>query len=147
MDVEIERVGTEGRELVLIRCREVTEEVREIEAFVRSRQGTLAGVRDEKQYVVPVSELYYIESVDGKTFLYTKEQVYETPYRIYELDDLLRPKHFLRVSKSMLLNLMKIRSIRPALNGRLIAVLQSGEEVIISRSYVKDLKSALKGEG
>ena len=46
----------------------------------------------------------------------------------------------------MLLNLMKIRSIRPALNGRLVAVLQSGEEVIISRSYVKALKSALKGE-
>ena len=54
--------------------------------------------------------------------------------------------HFLRVSKSMLLNLMKIRSIQPALNGRLVAVLQSGEEAIISRSYVKALKSALKGE-
>ena len=40
---------------------------------------------------------------------------------------------------------MKIRAIRPALNGRFSAVLQSGEEVIISRNYVKDLKSALKG--
>ena len=93
-----------------------------------------------------MSELYYIESVDGKTFLYTKEQVYETPYRIYALEELLRPKHFLRVSKSTLLNLMKIRSIQPALNGRLSAVLQSGEEVIISRSYVKGLKAALKGD-
>ncbi len=146
MDVEIEKIGAEGTELVLIRCRALTEEVREIEAFVRSRQGSLSGLLDAKQYEVPVSELYYVESVDGKTFLYTKEQVYETSYRVYELESMLRGKHFLRVSKSMLLNLMKIRSIRPALNGRLSAVLHSGEEVIISRSYVKDLKSALKGE-
>ena len=83
--------------------------------------------------------------MDGKTFLYTKDQVYETAYRLYELESLLREKAFLRVSKSMLLNLMKIRAIRPALNGRFLAVLHSGEEVIISRSYVKDLKSALKG--
>ncbi|MBR0207776.1 MAG: LytTR family transcriptional regulator DNA-binding domain-containing protein [Oscillospiraceae bacterium] len=145
MDVEIEKIGAQDRELVLIRCRAVTENVREIEAFVKSRQGSLTGMQDAKQYEVAVSDLYYVESVDGKTFLYTKEQVYETPYRIYELEDLLREKAFQRVSKSMLLNLMKIRSIRGALNGRLAAVLQSGEEVIISRNYVKGLKSALKG--
>ena len=145
MEVEIKQIGPQERELVLIRCRRLTEEVREIEAFVKSRQGSLTGQRDEKQYEVAVSELHYIESVDGKTFLYTRDQVYETPYRIYELENLLKAKAFQRVSKSMLLNLMKIRSIQPAFNGRLTAVLNSGEEVIISRSYVKDLKSALKG--
>ena len=146
MDVEIEKIGAEERELVLIRCRAITENVREIAAFVKSRQGSLTGTQAAKQYELAVSDLYYIESVDGKTFLYTKDQVYETPYRIYELESLLRAKAFLRVSKSTLLNLMKIRSIRPALNGRLAAMLQSGEEVIISRNYVRDLKSALKGE-
>ena len=145
MDVEIEKIGAGDRERVLIRCRRLTEEVREIEAFVKSRQGSLTGQRDEKQYEVAIADLYYIESVDGKTFLYTKDQVYETPYRVYELESLLKANAFLRVSKSTLLNLMKIRAIRPALNGRFSAVLQSGEEVIISRNYVKDLKSALKG--
>lgn len=145
MDVKIEKIGPRDRELVLIRCRAVTEAVREIEAFVKSRQGSLSGTADEGQYEVAVSELYYIETVDGKTFLYTKDRVYESSYRIYELESLLKAKAFQRVSKSMLLNLMKVRAIRPALNGRLSAVLQTGEEVIISRSYVKDLKSALKG--
>lgn len=145
MDVKIRQIGAGERELVLICCRAVTEEVREIEAFVKSRQGSLTGTQNAKQYELAVSELYYIESVDGKTFLYTRDQVYETPYRIYELESRLKPNAFLRVSKSTILNLMKIQAIRPALNGRLSAVLQSGEEVIISRSYVRDLKSALKG--
>ena len=146
MDVEIEQIGKEKRELVLIRCHAVTEDVREIERFVKSRQGSLSGVQNSRQYEIAVPDIYYIESVDGRTFLYTKDQAYETPHRIYELDSLLQKRHFLRISKSTLLNLMKVRSIRPALNGRFTAVLQSGEEVIISRSYVKSLKAALKGE-
>ena len=146
MDIEIEQVGKDKNELVLIRCHAVTDEVREIASFVRSRQGSLSGARDGRQYEIALPDIYYIESVDGKTFLYTKDQVYETAYRIYELEDRLKSGHFLRISKSMLLNLMKIRSIQPALNGRFAAVLQSGEEVIITRSYVKGLKAALRGE-
>jgi len=146
MDVRIEQVGTRGEELVLIRCREITEEVREIERFVKSRQGSLSGISDKKQYEVAVTDVCYIESVDGKTFLYTNDRVYETACRIYELEELLKDKHFLRISKPMLVNLMKIRSIQPAFNGRFLAILHSGEKIIISRSYVKALKAALKGE-
>ena len=145
MDVDIEQIDKTKRELVLIRCRAITEEVREIAAFVKSRQGSLSGVADAKQYEIPVTELCYIESVDGKTFLYTSDRVYETAYRLYELEDMLKPKHFLRVSKPMLVNLMKIRSIQPAFNGRFSAVLSSGDRIIISRNYVKALKEALKG--
>ena len=146
MDVEIERVGKDERELVLIRCRAVTEEVQEIANFVKSRQGRLVGVQDNMRYEVPLPDVHYIESVDGRTFLYTKDRVFETPYRIYELESQLASMHFLRISKSMLLNLMKVESIRPAFNGRFLATLLSGEEVIVSRSYSKGLKRALKGE-
>lgn len=146
MDVHIEEIGKEGEELVLIRCRAVTEEVREIAAFVKSRQGSLSGTAEGGQYEIAVSDICYIESVDGKTFLYTNERVYESPSRLYELEERLQSKHFLRIAKSMLVNLMKIQSIQPAFNGRFTAVLRSGEKVIISRSYVKALKAALKGE-
>ena len=146
MNVQIEQIGKEQQELVLIRCRAVTDEVREIEAFVKSRQGCLTGTSEAKQYEVAVTDVCYIESVDGKTFLYTDEGVYETAYRIYELEELLRPKQFLRISKPMLVNLMKIQSLQPAFNGRFLATLRSGEKVIISRNYVKALKAALKGE-
>ena len=145
MNVRIEEIGRDEEELVLIRCRAVTDQVREIVSFVKSRQGSLSGTADAQQFEVPVTDICYIESVDGKTFLYTGDGVYESSYRIYELEELLRPKHFLRISKPMLVNLMKIQSIQPAFNGRFTAVLQSGEKIIISRSYVKALKAALKG--
>lgn len=146
MDLRIEQIGIDEKEMIVIRCRAVTDEVREIAAFIKSRQGSLTGISEERQYEIAVTDICYIESVDGKTFLYTSRQVYETAYRLYELEELLKARHFLRVSKPMLVNLMKIRSIQPAFNGRFTAVLSSGEKIIISRSYVKVLKAALKGE-
>lgn len=145
-DVKISKIPESEKELVDIRCYEETEPVREIADFVRSRQGQLSGVLDGRQYAVPVSEIMYIESVDNRTFIYTAGEVYETKQRIYELEDMLKPKHFLRISKAALVNLMKISSVKPAMGGRFSALLSNGEEVIISRKYVADLKSTLRGE-
>lgn len=145
MLTRITKIDKNKPELVEIHCHAVSDEVREIVAFVKSRQGQLTGSIEDRQYEIAVTDLYYAESVDNKTFLYTKDAVYETKRKLYELEDLLRDKCFLRVSKSLLLNLMKIRAIQPALNGRFTAVLQTGEEVMISRKYVPELKKALKG--
>ena len=145
MNVRIEKAGKESEEFVLIRCREITDEVREIAAFVKSRQGRVSCTSESGRHEIAVTDICYIESVDGKTFLYTNDKVYEASYRIYELEEMLKQKHFLRISKPMLVNLMKIESIKPAMSGRFTAVLSSGEKVIISRSYVKSLKEALKG--
>ena len=145
MEIKLLKIAKEQPEQMEIRCHEVTEEIKEIVSFVKTRQGRLTGLQEDRQFEVPVSEVCYIEAVDNKVFLYTAKQVYETRQKLYELEELLKDKYFLRVSKSLLLNLMKVRAIKPALNGRFTAVLQSGEEIIISRKYVPELKAALKG--
>lgn len=145
MQTKLTRIEPEKPEYVEIHCHAVSDEVREIVAFVKSRQGQLTGTLDERQYEVPITDIFYIESVDNKVFLYTKDKIFETKQKIYEFETLLKQKHFLRVSKSTLLNLMKVSAIKPALNGRFTAVLFSGEQVIITRKYVPDLKRALKG--
>lgn len=144
MEVLIRQITKERPEQVEIRCYEINDSVREIAAFVKSRQGQITGTMDGSQYEIPITDVLYIESVDNKTFLYCMEQVYETKQKLYELEELLYGKHFLRISKSMLMNLMKVKSIKPALNGRFTAILQNGEEIIISRKYVPELKKALK---
>ena len=83
--------------------------------------------------------------MDNRVFLYTAAESYETRLKLYELEDMLKEKTFLRISKSMIVNLMKITSVRPALNGRFSAILKNGEEILISRKYVPALKRVLKG--
>ena len=146
MQTRITKIGKDQPEYIEIHCYRISDEVREIIAFVKSRQGQLTGTADERQYEIAVSDVFFIESVDNKTFIYTKNKVYETRQKLYELEEILKEKRFLRVSKSTLLNLMKVSAIKPALNSRFTAELFSGEQVIITRKYVPELKKALKGD-
>ena len=106
---------------------------------MKSRQGKLTGNFEGQKYEIPVADVYYVEAVDNAVFIYGQKKVYESKQKLYELEGILREKYFLRVSKSLILNLMKIETIKPALNGRYSAILKSGEEVIISRKYVVQL--------
>ena len=146
MEIKILKIARSEPEELEIRCHEVTEQVKEIITFVKTRQGQLTGIIEGKQYEVPVTDVYYVEAVDNAVFIYGQQKVYEARQKLYELEGILREKYFLRVSKSLILNLMKVKAIKPALNGRYSAILQSGEEIIISRKYVPELKKALKGE-
>ena len=146
MQTKITKIDRNKPEMLEIHCYSISDEVREIVAFVKSRQGQLTGTADQRQYEIAVSDIFYIESVDNKTFLYTKDRVYETKQKLYELEEILIQKHFLRVSKSTLLNLMKVSAIKPALNSRFTAILFSGEQVVITRKYVPELKKALRGD-
>lgn len=146
MEIRVLKIAKSEPEEMEIRCHEVTEEVKEIITFIKSRQGQLTGIIEGKQYEIPVTDVYYVEAVDNNVFIYGPSKVFATRQKLYELEGILREKYFLRVSKSLVLNLMKVKAIKPALNGRYSAVLQSGEEIIISRKYVPDLKKALKGE-
>lgn len=145
MKLEIRKVPESEPEMVEVRYHWISDEVQEIVSFIKSRQGQLSAVRDGKRFEVPVVDLFYAESVDDRVFLYTAGENYEIRMKLYELESALQGKNFLRVSKSMLVNLMKISSVRPALNGRFSALLKNGEEVIISRKYVPALKQILKG--
>lgn len=144
MKVRIERVQKSEDELVLIYCCKLNEEVTEIVDFIRARDGLVSGYEDAQIFQVALRDIYYFEGVDNKVYAYLKNHVYEIKNKLYELEEEYRKMKFFRCSKSILVNLMKIESVKPALNGRFAAKLLNGEEVIISRQYVPELKKILQ---
>lgn len=88
-------------------------------------------------------DILYIESVDDKVFIYLKDECYESGRKLYEFAGMLETGKFAQISKSVIVNLMKIESIKPALNGRFLCHLVNGEDVIISRKYVPEIKEKL----
>jgi len=103
-------------------------------------------IKEGDRYVISISDIYYFESVDDRTFVYPEKEFFETRMRLYELEEDLKGGAFVRISKSVIVNLMKVVSIKPAMNGRFLCKLKNGEEVLISRKYVNDVRMKLKGE-
>ncbi len=148
MKVILEKVTSPEEERAHIRVVEVSEEIRSAVDLLENNCRSIAVSRADEErnpgesYMLGTNLIYYTESIDKRTYVYTKEACYETKYRLYELEELLSAG-FLRVSKSMVVNIRKIRSVKSELNGRMTAELLNGEKIMISRSYVKDLKRKL----
>lgn len=145
MEISVKKIGESEKEYIEIGCHRKDERVDEIIRFIRSREGILKGTKEDRQYSLALPDILYIEAVDEKTFIYLEKDCYESTRRLYEFDEALASRNFARISKSVVVNLMKITSIRPSLNGRFSCVLTNGEQVIISRKYVPDIREKLRG--
>lgn len=132
---------------VTIKYKQKDELVRRIITLLESADMQIRCERDGVQRQVNVSDIYYIESVDKKSFLYLEKQVYHTELRLYQLADQLKRYGFVQISKSCILNINILESIKPIFNSRMEAILKNGEKVYINRSYLNAVKQALKGEG
>ena len=141
MEIKVRKIDGEEREYIEIGCHAEDSRVRSIVRFVKGLDGSISGSKGERIYEIPIVDIFYIETVDDHTFIYTSKDSFETNLKLYEFEELLKEKGYLRISKSVILNLMKVDSIKPALNGRFLCKLTNGEDVIISRKYVSEFRS------
>ena len=126
----------------MIRVCEMTPDISMAVSLLENGEQTLIGFRDGERVPCSVANIYYIESVDEKTFAYTKDDCLELKYKLYELEGMLDGRFF-RCSKSMICNVRKIRGIKTGENARLNATLLNGESLVITRSYVREFKKRL----
>lgn len=145
MRVSVKQIENRDDEQVVIECVEITKDIEDIRGYVLTKGTTLTGVCDEPVYQFKLENVFYFEAVDERVFAYTKGAAYELKIRLYELEAAYSDKRFVRCSKSFLINLMKLESISPALNGRFTAHMKNGEDIMISRQYVPALKLAVMG--
>ena len=101
---------------------------------------------DNMERMVYIQDIHYIESVEKKTFVYLEKAVYHTDFRLYQLKDKLHKYGFVQISKSCILNINALESIKPLFNSRMEATLKNGEKVYINRKYLNDVKKALRGK-
>ena len=141
--ITIQQIGGGEDEEIIVRCREINDEVLSLIEKLKSGDIMLLGSKDGETFRVPVKEVFYVESVDNKTYIYMKQSVLDTKLRLYEVEEHCRGTKLFRCSKSMIVNIAKIRSVGPSVNGRLEAKLQNGETVIISRQYVAAFKKKI----
>lgn len=129
-----------------IHCSEITAEVNRLKAHIENYAVRIKGEYEKEAFYVDLKDILYFESVDSKTFIYTKERVLTAELRLYEIEKKLSEKNFFRCSKSVVVNIGKIVRLKPEISRNIIATLDNGEAVVISRRYVSELKRIIGAE-
>lgn len=143
MNVYFEQVDRPEDEQALIKAVELNTNIRAAIDLLENGAQKISVLNGGETYMCPVKDIYYIESVDKRTYIYTKSACYEVKLRLRDLETKLSG-YFARSSKAMIINLRKIKSVSSEIGGRMNAVLLNDETVVIARSYVKEIKRRLE---
>lgn len=136
----------EGEDELTLRYQKVTPEVERILKFMNGEQMRLVGFCDDMKTIIEPNEILYLESVDGKLFVYTQKDVLRIDYTLSQMSQILNGINFFRCSKSMIINIDKVRCLKSLPSNRIDATMCNGEHVMINRTFASDFRKRLKGE-
>lgn len=132
---------------VVIHCASINEEVTKVQKAISeviNASQKLVFYKDATEYYLELDEILFFETDESGISAHTKKDVYQTKYKLYELEDLL-PGFFMRVSKSTILNTRHIYSINRNLTASsVVAFAGTHKQVYVSRYYYKPLISKLE---
>ena len=118
--------------------------VERIVSLLKSVDAQIECYSDDVVKPVNVSDIFYIESVDGKTVVCCEKEKYIVKNRLYQIYEKLRDNGFIQISKYCVLNINKLDKFRPLGNNRLEAVLSNGVYLCITRKYISGIKQILQ---
>jgi len=144
MKIKVQKHPQYGEASIVIDCDENDQSIEHIVELLEESSIDFIGKKEDKKYVFQAKDVYYIESIEDQCFLYTKDDVFDCKYRLYEVEN--KHSSFIRVNKNTVVNYKKIKVFKSSINGRLDATLNNGDRIEISRTYVGPLKNLLGGQ-
>lgn len=107
-----------------------------------SRFPEFLNVRDEKKerLRLSVDEVIYVEAFGKEIEIHAQQGTFYALDRMYQLEELLDPQKFLRVSKSVIISKKHVKKIRASLSMKYVLTLSDGTLVDVTRSYYSDFR-------
>ena len=92
---------------------------------------------------VAFDEIYFFESNYQSILAHTKEGTCYVKEKMHVLEAMLYEYRFLRIHHSYIVNLKKIKRIRPSLNMKFVLFLEDGSSISVSRTYYYRFKEEM----
>jgi two-component system LytT family response regulator len=112
------------------------------------RYATMLPIRSGRETLrLDVATIDWIDAAGDYMCLHAAGHTHVLRATMKELEDMLDPVVFQRVHRSTIVNLARVRSLRPHLNGECFLKLQSGQEIKLSRSFRDKVEMLLDRSG
>ena len=143
--MRIEKRQVEGQPLtVIIEYPRWSESIDTLAKKIAGMDLTFTGRLEDRSVNISISDIYYIENVERKLFLYTVEDVYRFDGSMSDIEDKIAETGFVRISRTCIMNTDYLKEIRQIKNSHLEAVMDNDEKLIVSRKYLPEIKKIFK---
>lgn len=127
-----------------IHTNELTDNITKARSILESDDSNemLAVKRGSDIALLEFSEIFMFRVEDKQVNVYTENQEYIIKKPLYQVEETLT-SDFVRISKTTIVNLKKIKRVAPSLKGMMFIELKNGLKDNISRKYLPEFKRAL----
>lgn len=140
-----------------IEAREIDRLSKRLLALLEGRQSERKRPKDEKDYLtrlmikvsgrvtlLKVDEIDFIEADGNYAKLHVGRKAHLLREKMHDLEGRLDPARFVRIHRSVIVNLDRIKEMHPHFNGDYVVVLEDGQQLRLSRSRRENLEARLK---
>lgn len=117
--------------------------LKRIISTIREEEPHLTGKDEDRTVYISLNDIYYFETVDRRTFVYLEKAIYRLEMTLGQIIDNFAQCGFIRTSKSQIVNIYKVTSIKPTIGMRVIAILENKEKLIINRTYRDNFEESM----
>lgn len=121
---------------IIIRYSQMNDEILHILSFLKTQSKKICVYKEKNNLIVlEIQKVLYLEALDEKTFVYTSNEVYQTTLTLFEIEARYSGFGYCRISKSMIVNIHQIESLKNIGESRIEVTMSNREKVLISRHY------------
>ena len=145
MDIEIKIDEKFSEPKIVIYTKQMDKDLSEIiDNISIIDKKTLKAFKDEKMYILNQKDIETIYSENSKIYVRCNNELYTIKKRLYELENMLNKKSFIRISNSEIINFEKVENIDFKILGTLVINFKSGNKAYASRRYIPKIKEFLE---
>jgi len=120
--------------------------IQRIAEKVSSSSNLLQFMTDEGQEIVKEQDIYVIEASKKETIIYTKVKVFTSSHSFKEAESLLDKRNFFKSSRSFIINIQKVKSIRKASRTSFkVYFIDKDFEAYLSKMKYEAFRTTIKG--
>lgn len=143
--IEVDKDITERE--IIIKTREITEEILELEKMISSilkKHLDIEFYKEDTEFFLKFEDILFFQTEMNTVYSHTSDDLYSVKYKLYELEEIL-PVYFTRISKSTIVNLKEISSIKRNLGSASNITFYNSHKInFVSRHYYKNFKEKLE---
>lgn len=130
---------------ITIECNEIDDDIQDLINYIKEhRTEFIIGKDGDTQHIIKPDEVHYFHTENNAVVAITNKGSFILKEKLYELENSLSSKGFIRLSKSVIANIHEIARFEASFNGTLCVYFKTGEKEYVTRTYVKTIKEAFK---
>ncbi len=142
VQIQIEKDYVETQ--VIIVTKALSASIQELASRIEKEPlSVLTGMQNEKYALIKPEEIFRIYADHKKVWVQTKQGLFQIRKTLYQIEELLDEKQFVRISYSEIISLSKIVNFDLSLSGTICVNCIDGSKSYVSRRYVPKIKKIL----